>query len=120
MKKLILITALFISVFSTAQNNPLIDTAQISVLTIGPGTSLNDAFGHSGFRVKTSFSDDVYNYGMFDFDAPNFYLNFAKGKLNYYMGASSFKRFKDVYVWQNRTIKEQILNLTPTQKKRII
>jgi len=119
MKKLILITALFISVFSTAQNNPLIDTAQISVLTIGPGTSLNDAFGHSGFRVKTSFSDDVYNYGMFDFDAPNFYLNFAKGKLNYYMGASSFKRFKDVYVWQNRTIKEQILNLTPTQKNEL-
>jgi len=119
MKKLILITALLISVFSTAQNNPLIDNAQFSVLTIGPGSSLNDAFGHSGFRVKTSFSDDVYNYGMFDFDAPNFYLNFAKGKLNYYMGASSFKRFKDVYVWQNRTIKEQILNLTPTQKNEL-
>ncbi|TYB80150.1 DUF4105 domain-containing protein [Bizionia gelidisalsuginis] len=119
MKKLILISALIISVFSTAQNNPLIESAQFSVLTIGPGTSLNDAFGHSGFRVKTSFSDDVYNYGMFNFNAPNFYLNFAKGQLDYYMGANTFKNFKEVYVWQNRTIKEQVLNLTPAQKNEL-
>lgn len=104
------------SAVTTAQNSPIIENAQFSVLTIGPGTSLNDAFGHSAFRIKTSFSDEVYNYGMFDFDAPNFYLNFAKGKLDYYMGASSYKRFKDVYIWQNRTIKEQVLNITPAQK----
>ena len=26
--------------------------AEISVLTFGPGTSLNDAFGHNAFRIK--------------------------------------------------------------------
>ena len=69
---------------SFSQVRSLSDQAEISVLSIGPGTSLNDAFGHSAFRVKDKGLgiDDVYNYGIYDFNTPNFYLKFAQGKLH--------------------------------------
>ncbi|WAC01967.1 DUF4105 domain-containing protein [Lacinutrix neustonica] len=86
---------------------------------MGPGKLLNDSFGHSAFRVRTGTIDIVYNYGMFDFNAPNFYLNFAKGKLDYYLGSNTYKRFVDLYIWQNRSIKEQVLNLTKDQKRAL-
>ena len=68
-----------------SQQNHLSPQSEISVLTVGPGTSLNDAFGHSAFRIKdiNKGIDIVYGYGEYDFNAPNFYLKFAQGKLNY-------------------------------------
>jgi hypothetical protein len=59
--------------------------SEISIITAGPGTELYEAFGHSAIRIKDPVLklDLIYNYGMFDFDAPNFYSNFTKGKLLY-------------------------------------
>lgn len=93
--------------------------AEVSVLTFGPGTSLNDAFGHNAFRIKDQGIDLVYGYGEYDFDAPNFYLKFARGKLNYLI---SRHRFSDIYRYyssQNRSIAEQILNLTDQEKQKL-
>ena len=104
---------------SFSQYTELSDTAEISVLTIGPGTSLNDSFGHSGYRVKDKTIDIVFNYGVYDFDTPNFYLKFAQGKLNYKIGANYFDDFKESYIRQNRTIKEQVLNLSNDEKQQI-
>src|SRR5690554_3256175 len=92
---LVLSTCLFVILASFSQTRQLSSDAEISVLTIGPGASLNDAFGHSGFRIKDSRLgiDEVYNYGIYDFNTPNFYLKFAQGKLNYLIGKNSFKDF---------------------------
>ena len=51
---------------------------EISILSIGEGSSLADAFGHTGIRVRDSVlqNDIVFNYGIYDFNAPNFYSNF--------------------------------------------
>lgn len=105
--------------FSAAQT--LSPTAEISILTVGPGTSLNDAFGHSGFRIKdkTQGMDVVFGYGQYDFDAPNFYLKFAQGKLNYLISKDDFNDFYRVYVYFNRSIKEQVLNLTQNEKQNL-
>lgn len=104
-----------------AQNLQLSQFAEISVLTVGPGASLNDAFGHSGFRVKDSMfkMDIVFGYGQYDFDTPNFYLKFAQGKLNYLMSVHEFQDFYDSYVYYNRTIEEQVLNLSLEQKQAL-
>lgn len=93
--------------------------AQISVLTIGPGDNLNDAFGHNGIRIKTTYSDIVYDFGRYNFEDPNFYLNFAKGKLNYLQGKAYTNNVLDFYKSENRSIKEQILNLDAKQKKTL-
>jgi len=103
------------------QNLQLSQFAEISVLTVGPGASLNDAFGHSGFRVKDSMfkMDMVFGYGQYDFDTPNFYLKFAQGKLNYLMSVHEFQDFYDSYVYYNRSIDEQVLNLSLEQKQEL-
>ena len=92
------------------------DPIQISVITIGPGASLNDAFGHNGFRVKTPRFDVVYDYGRFPFNDPNFYLNFARGKLIYSQGYSNYYDIISFYKSQDRTIREQVLNLSLQEK----
>ncbi|MGB0879661.1 MAG: DUF4105 domain-containing protein [Polaribacter sp.] len=93
--------------------------SEISIVTAGPGTELYEAFGHSAIRIKDPILrlDLIYNYGIFDFDAPNFYGNFVKGKLLYKLGRYDFKYFIESYKKQNRWVKQQILNLTQTQKQ---
>ena len=115
---------LFIIIFNfgmLGQNLQLSQFAEISVLTVGPGDSLNDAFGHSGFRVKDAMfrMDIVFGYGQYDFGAPNFYLKFAQGKLNYLMSVHEFQDFYNSYVDSNRTIEEQVLNLSTEQKQAL-
>ncbi|MCK0180186.1 DUF4105 domain-containing protein [Flavobacteriaceae bacterium S0862] len=119
--KLILPLLLAFSFFTNAQQLKLSNQAEISVLTIGPGTLLMDAFGHNGFRVRDRerMLDVVFNYGTFDFDTPNFYLKFAQGKLNYKLSHNSYDDFFQAYIAQNRSIDEQILDLTRTQKQQV-
>ena len=87
--------------------------ASISVVTCGPGSELYTAFGHSAFRVYDPVNkvDKIYNYGTFNFNAPNFYLNFAKGKLTYQLSTSRFGYFLQVYKYENRWVKTQELDL---------
>ena len=122
MKKALLLIYLFISSqFIFAQQNLLSEQAKISVLTISQGNSLNDAFGHNAFRINDSTHnlDITFDYGRFDFEAPNFYLNFARGKLNYSIGSADFYDFLRFYVSQNRTVKEQVLNLSQNEKQSL-
>ena len=122
MKKALLFLSLLISSqLIYAQENVLSEQAEISVLTIAPGNSLNDAFGHNAFRIKDSTInlDVTYDYGRFDFEAPNFYLNFARGKLNYSIGSINFYDFLRFYISQNRSVKEQVLNLSQNEKQSL-
>lgn len=100
----------------------LSDRAEISVLTLGPwqGETFT-AFGHSAFRVYDPVNriDDAYNYGVFDFDQPNFYLNFARGYSVYWLGVTDYAGFEYAYIYHNRYIHEQPLNLTQDQKQKL-
>jgi len=118
MKKIIL----FILLAQTALAQSLSDKARISIITMGPSNEeLYAAFGHSAIRVEDPLLgiDEAYNYGVFDFDQPNFYLNFAKGYLYYRLGVYDYKRFEYVYIYRNRSVHEQELNLTLSQKQRL-
>lgn len=119
MKTKLLVLFFFITLNINAQARQLSQQAEISVLTIGPGNGFVDSFGHSGFRVKDHNIDIVFDYGRYDFDAPNFILKFARGKLNYKLGFGYFSDFYNSYVRQNRTIQSQVLNLTQPQKQQL-
>jgi hypothetical protein len=112
---------IFLPAKTIAQEIILSDTAEVSILTMGPGDVLNDSFGHSAFRVKDTKQniDVVYNYGVYDFNTPNFYLKFAQGKLLYTLSRKNFSPFYNYYAKQNRWIKEQVLNLNSTEKQDI-
>lgn len=96
--------------------------AEISVITCGPGPQeLYSAFGHSAMRVRDAKNgiDLAFNYGVFNFNQPNFYLNFARGYLYYRLGVQHYDDFEYPYVYFNRYVHEQVLNLTTAQKQKI-
>ncbi len=122
MVKKLLFTAFILCLNLTfSQNYNLSPDAQMSIITVGPGNSLNDAFGHNAIRIQdvSGRLDVCFDYGRFDFEAPNFYLNFARGKLNYSIGAVNYYDFLRFYQWQNRTVEEQELNLNQEQKEKL-
>ena len=120
-------TFLFIFIFfvsiqhNFSQKLVLSDQSEISIITAGPGDVLYEAFGHSAIRVKdpTLNLDIIFNYGLFDFNQPNFYVNFVKGRLLYRLGKQSFKRFITSYDYQQRWVKDQVLNLSLVDRIKI-
>ncbi|HSV11478.1 MAG TPA: DUF4105 domain-containing protein [Hanamia sp.] len=95
---------------------------QVSLLTVMPGEELYSTFGHSALRITDTVThqDIVYNYGTFNFDDPDFYTKFVRGKLLYYLSTDDFQSFVAENQQDNRGITEQILNLSCEQKRNII
>src|SRR5258708_3734010 len=122
MKKILTVALIccYQACFSNTQ--VLSEAARISVITMGPSQEeVYSAFGHSGIRVYDSIQhiDAFFNYGVFDFNQPLFYLNFAKGNLNYMVDAYGYSDYRSYYIEHHRFIHEQILNLTSPQKQQI-
>jgi hypothetical protein len=125
MKVRILIPLLFfLPLCSIAQSGiQLSPSSEISIITCGPGQEeLYSAFGHSAIRVydPSQQVDLAFNYGVFDFNQTNFYLNFAKGFLYYKLGVHHYQAFEQHYITGNRYVHEQILNLTQKQKQKVL
>ena len=94
---------------------------RISLLTCSPGAELYSTFGHSALRIVDSSAgtDVVYNFGVFDFYDPDFYLKFVKGKLLYYLDQQAFPDFTYGYEMEGRQISEQVLSVPAESKKRL-
>lgn len=120
-KKLLLFAVLLHSIFSFSQIPNLTDKAIISILTVDVAEESHTLYGHTALRVKDTVAgfDVVYNYGMFDFSTPNFLLKFTKGDLKYYAAVYPYSQFEYSYQVENRSIYEQILNLTPIEKQEL-
>ena len=118
----LLLTFILCFHFVSAFSYNLSEKAEITVLTFGPTqTELFSAFGHSGFRVfdPEAGLNTFFHYGVFDFDQPNFYLNFTKGRPLYKIGAGDYDLYKRYYIRENRSITEQFLNLTHQEKQLV-
>lgn len=95
---------------------------QVSLLTVTPGEELYSTFGHSAVRIHDTVTnqDIVYNYGTFNFDDPDFYAKFVRGKLLYYLSSDDYNSFIEETREEQRGITEQILNLNYEQKRNVI
>jgi hypothetical protein len=121
MKKILFFLAIALPWLGMAQIK-LSKKAEISVITCGPWQAeVYTAFGHSAIRVKDDSLgiDLAYNYGVFDFHQPNFYLNFTKGYLYYQLGVRKYQDFHYEYEYFNRYVHEQKLDLTDSQKQKV-
>ncbi len=120
-KTLIVLFLLLLSGSLKSHAFQLTNQAEISVITCSPGNEVYSVYGHSAIRVK----DDVYkydvafNYGIFDFSAPNFLYRFAAGQTDYLLGAYQFDDFVQQYQRDKRSVYEQTLNLTQNEKQKI-
>ncbi len=95
------------------------ETPVISLLTCAPGNEIYELEGHSGLRLKTERYDVVANWGVFDFNSPNFVYRFVKGETDYMAVLCPTELFLNQYRNENRRVAEQILNLTPEQANRV-
>lgn len=94
----------------------------VYLITCAPGTETYSAWGHSALRVVIpgSGTDMVYNWGVFDFNTPNFAWKFAKGRLNYMLGVYPYNRFLQDYLLTGRSVWSQEINLEPVEKLRLM
>lgn len=120
LKSIILFAILWLS-FHQSNAVTLSEQAEITLLTASPGDELYSVFGHSALRVIDSENniDLVFNYGTFDFDTPNFYLQFTRGKLLYKLSVAPMEYFVPEYRYEGRAIYEQVLNLNQLEKQQI-
>ncbi len=104
---------------SEAQQVELSPDATISLLTCGPGAEMYSYFGHSALRVtdRANRINRVYNYGTFDFNIPDFYWQFVKGKMYYLLSVTRFEGFLNEYISENRYVRELPLMITPEEKQ---
>lgn len=114
---LLLLFGLFTSSQLIAQDSTK-GALQVSILTCAPGEVVYTAWGHTAIRIIDSAkqTDIVFNFGTFDFNTPNFLVEFVKGNLNYFLSADNFQNFILEYQYYGRSIKEQVLILTDAEK----
>lgn len=103
------------------QLTQLSDSAEISLLTFSPGPLLYQTFGHSAIRVfdPKKGLDQIYNYGTFDFNAPNFYWKFVKGNLKYWLSISKNRQFIQEYILNDQSVYEHVFNFTEIEKQKV-
>lgn len=91
---------------------------EFSVYTYGPGDAVFERFGHIALAMhdRLTGEDIAFNWGMFDFEQPHFYQRFLTGDTRYWMAGYGTELFNGVYQRDNRTIRKQVLNLTPVQR----
>lgn len=121
MRRLIIIYVLLLSLVTggvaIAQTS---DTIKVSFITCYAGSDIYELCGHSAIRLKYNGEDVAVNYGMFNFNAPNFVYRFVKGETDYMVGAYPFDRFVESYKRAGRRIVEQELNLSQSQARRLV
>jgi Domain of unknown function (DUF4105) len=121
MKTYLLIAFAWLTLSTEAQTI-LSSQAEVSIITCGPYQGeLYSAFGHSAIRIHDPVKefDIAFNYGVFDFNQPNFYLNFTRGFLYYKLGMYDYPDFRDFYIKYNRYVHEQVLQLDSIQKQKV-
>ncbi len=122
MKKWVALLSICIPLCALGQSLTLSPQAELSLITCGRGPEeVYSAFGHSAIRVVDPINgiDYAYNYGVFDFSQPNFYLNYTKGLLLFKLGVYAYPDFVNAYVYHNRWVTEQVLNFSQKQKQDV-
>ena len=123
MKRILILSSLLLmSVLQGVCQDDLLAKMDISLLTCESGDELYTTFGHTAIRLKNDSIgiDRVYNYGVFDFNTSYFYVKFLRGKLPYRLAVANTQRFLANYDAEERSMYEQKLNLTPTQRIALV
>lgn len=93
----------------------------VYLVTLGQGDQIWERFGHNFLAVEQPGGDALaYNWGVFDFAAPDFLTRFLVGDTRYWMEANALSDVIRVYQRYNRDITMQRLALTPAQVDTLV
>lgn len=117
----ILIIHYSLFIIHSANSQTLSPAARISLLTVSPGSELYSSFGHTAIRVADPAvgQERIYGWGTFDFSTDNFYVKFLRGTLPYQISVTDMYAMQYAYQIEKRSIREQVLDLSPTQRQRL-
>ncbi len=100
------------------------DSVVVSLITCWPGAEVYELCGHEALRVRGVQNglpvDTIWNYGVFDFNAPNFVYRFVKGETDYMLAGYPFEWFLPEYQSTGRRVIEQDLNLSGDEALRLV
>lgn len=116
---LILISLTNIDYIHAEENRAENGSIHISLITCDQGDIVYELFGHSAIRVQHGKNDLVFNYGIFDFGAPNFVARFTMGETDYKVAYYPFEFFVKDYSNRKISIYEQDLNLSQREAEEL-
>ena len=93
---------------------------KVYMVNVYPGSDIYTLEGHSAIWVQTPGESLAYNYGVFDFNSPNFVYRFVKGETDYLLLAYPFALFMNEYQKEGRRVVAHELNLDSLQTHRLI
>src|SRR3546814_3761325 len=93
-----------------------------TTLVRSPGETYWERFGHDAILIGDPANPNaqLYNYGMFDFNQENFFLNFARGRMNYRIDVQPFYGSLRFYAAERRWVYLQQLDLDAAQRRELI
>lgn len=94
-------------------------TLRASIITCSPGPKIYELAGHVALRIRGEGLDSVWNYGLYDFNQPNFVYRFVRGETDYMVAGYPFAWFLPEYVARGSEVVEQDLNLSPEEVARL-
>ncbi len=98
------------------------DSLTVSLMTIGAGDEVWERFGHNALVVRDARTglEIAYNWGMFDFNQPNFLGRFLTGDTRYWTQGFPAGYMAEHYARvENRSVYLQELALTPAQRAAV-
>ncbi len=102
------------------QANAAGDTA-VYFISVGPGREIYELEGHSAIGVVLPGGLRLaYNYGVFDFNSPNFVTRFVKGETDYMTVAAPMDYFLASYAGTGRRIEAARLDMDPQAVRRLL
>lgn len=94
---------------------PAAAAPRIGVVTMEPGGIFFERFGHNALLVQDDAAGTAmsYNFGYFDMDEPDFFGNFVRGHMKYWLVALPLDDDLARYAQTGRGVGVQWLDLTP-------
>ena len=93
----------------------------VELITMGPGGTLFDGFGHAALRVRDPArrTEAVYSFGALTYTGPLLGWRFLRGEVLFKARVRAFGAVMRSYRRQDRTVYRQRLRLRPNEARRL-
>lgn len=97
------------------------DSVQVLLVTLGPGEVVWERFGHNGLWIhRTDGPDRFYHWGVFSFEAEDFWPRLLSGHMRYAMVGVDPDRWLAYVRSADRTTRIQRIGLSPEETSELV